>query len=102
MTFVDQSGLVNPTLPQARDEYDFEQMNLLVQALEENFRVLQSVGLLRGSTLFLQGVPASGQDLQVGFVYQDGGYLRIVREGDQFPEGIEAASAVGDVTILTP
>lgn len=102
MTFVDLTGLINPTLPQAREEYDYEQMNLLIQALEENFRTLQQAGLLRGSTLFLQNVPNSGQNLRVGFVYQDGGFLRIVREGEQFPSGFGITSAVGDVTILTP
>ncbi len=102
MTFIDAAGLINPTLPQAAEEYDYEQMNLLIQALEENFRTLTSAGLLRGSTLFLQGVPDSGQNLRVGFVYQDGGYLRIVREGDQFPSGLQTSSAIGDVTVLTP
>ncbi len=102
MTFIDSSGLTNPTLPQAAEEYDQRQMNLLIQALEENFRTLQSVLLLRGSTLFLQAVPASGAGLPVGFVYQDGGCLKIVREGDQFPAGLQATLALGDVTVLTP
>ncbi len=102
MTFVDLTGLINPTLPQATEEYDPEQMDLLIQALEENFRTLSQAGLLRGSTLFLQGVPDNGQGLRAGFVYQDGGFLRIVREGDQFPSGFQATTSVGDVAILTP
>ena len=55
--------------------------------------------LLRGSGLFLQGLPTSGYGLRAGYVFSRAGVLTIVAEGDIWAGGFAVGASVGTPTI---
>lgn len=55
--------------------------------------------LLRGSGLFLLGLPTSGYGLRAGYVFSNGGVLTIVAVGDIWAGGFAVEAAVGHVTV---
>ena len=90
-------------VPEAPREYEVAAFDAIIRTLEDNFRLLTSVTLLRGSGIFLIDPPTSGYQLRVGSVFVDGnGVLRMIQEGDMFTGAISAAGAVGSVTATTP
>lgn len=102
---------VRPRLPlfesRAENEEQYRQdlrdyTQLLVQALEEAFRQLDTPGLVSASAFNLVGFPTNGSDLPVGGVFIDGGLLRVVREGEIFVDTLQASTALGAVTVSTP
>ena len=87
-------------IPQASGDYDAAAFNNIIRIIEENFRLVSAITLLRGNGIYLDGVPRDGHLLNVGEVYVDGdGFLRMVQEGDTFPGSITGTGSVGTLTV---
>lgn len=96
-------GTVIVRIPQAPPEYNSASYNNIIRIIEENFRLLSSIGLLRGGGIFLLNPPIDGTGLGIGEVYVDGdGFLKMVQEGDAFTASVEATGALGTLTVSTP
>ena len=90
--------LIRTILPVAPSEYDQNFVNQLARNLD---RVIDEQ---RNPILNFQGVPsvAVANTLEVGDIFEDAGFLRIVRQNDIFAGSTSATGAIGTVTVSTP
>jgi len=90
--------VVRTILPVAPSEYDQTYVNQLARNLD---RVIDDQ---RNPILNFTGVPGDGvaNTLEVGDIYDAGGFLRIVRQGDILTGSESATGAVGTVTVVVP
>jgi len=90
--------IVRTILPVAPSDYDQNFVNQLARNLD---RVIDDQ---RNPVLNITGVPGDGvaNTLEVGDLFDAGGFLRIVRESDIFSGSNSATGAVGTVTVSTP
>lgn len=95
------SPVIIPRLPLAPGEYSKEHMDLLVQALDNAFDIINGFGTVTAGSIFVEGLPDGSNDLSVGEVYVQDGFLRVVRIQDTFVTTVVAASALGTVTVTT-
>ncbi|MEG9884907.1 MAG: hypothetical protein V6Z86_09970 [Hyphomicrobiales bacterium] len=77
-------------------------MDLLVQAIDNAFDLLTGFGTVTAGRIFVQGLPTASNELEIGEVYVDSGFLRVVREQDTFVTTVSTTSALGTVTVSTP
>lgn len=87
-------------LPRPSAEYSVDYQNQLVRAIVQLQQLVTGIGYLRGSGLFLPGLPIVGYGLRVGEVFSNHGVLTIVREGDIWLDTFSVSVEVGTVTVV--
>ena len=89
--------IVRTILPVAPNDYDQTFVNQLARNLD---RVIDEQ---RNPILNFQAVPsdAVANTLEVGDIFEENGFLRIVRQNDIFSGSTSATAAVGTVTVST-
>jgi hypothetical protein len=93
-----------PALPKPPDSLPADARNYanqLVKALEDYIRLQTGTPLLRGSGLFLPGLPTSEYGLPPDMVFSNNGVLTLVRANAAVVTGSAAVSALGHVTTHT-
>lgn len=90
---------ISGALPKAPQEYDERQVNLIIREIEDRFTLLEGFRYLKGSGMLLVTLQGGGNGLQINEVYQQDGFLRIVRPGDVFAPSFLVRTAVGSVTV---
>jgi hypothetical protein len=90
--------IVRTILPVAPNAYDQTFVNQLARNLD---RVIDEQ---RNPILNIQDVPSDSvaNTLEVGDLFEENGFLRIVRQNDIFSGSTSASAAVGTVTVSTP
>ena len=90
--------VIRTILPVAPVEYNQDFANQLARNLD---RVIDDQ---RNPLLNFDGVPSDGvaNTLEVGDIYDAGGFLRIVRQSDILSGSESATGAVGTVTVVVP
>ena len=90
--------VIRSILPIAPRDYSQVYVDQLRRALD-NFITEQ-----RSPLVNFQGVPSAGaaNTLELGDIFEDGGYLRIVRLNDVYSGSTVGTTAVGTVTVVTP
>jgi hypothetical protein len=90
--------IVRTILPVAPNEYSQNFVNQLARNLD---RVIDEQ---RNPLLNIQDVPSDSvaNTLELGDLYEQNGFLRIVRQNDIFSGSTSATAAVGTVTVSTP
>lgn len=76
-----------------------EYLNQLNRWLESFVRQQTGLPYLRGSGLYLDGLPTSGYGLKPNEVFANDGILTIVRADDIWAGGFAIAVSVGSVTV---
>ena len=94
-----RTGTTIGPLPLPPDQYDRRYLSQLVRSLEMVLKHLAGpdVGYFTGLTL--SDLPVTGQGLEFGQVFSDGGFLRMVRQGEAFPGPLYATASLGTVTV---
>jgi hypothetical protein len=87
------------TLPKASREYDEQQFNLLIRELEDRFVSLEGFRFLKGSGMLLIGLQEGGVGLEINRVYEENGFLKIVKQGSVFVASTSMSTSVGTVTV---
>jgi hypothetical protein len=90
--------VIRSILPIAPAQYDQAYVDQLRRALDL-FITEQRTPLVN-----FQGVPSSGaaNTLELGDIYEDGGFLKIIRLNDVNSGSTVGTTAVGTVTVVTP
>ena len=90
--------VIRSILPIAPAQYDQNYVDQLRRALDL-FITEQRTPLVN-----FQGVPSAGaaNTLDIGDIYEDGGFLKIVRLNDVYSGSTVGTTAVGTVTVVTP
>lgn len=84
-----------------RGEVTQDYIDQLVNAIEQALEGLRRVQALEGSRLWLSNLPTSANMEKVGTVYDEDGYLRIVRANIGYPPSYELSIELGTVTVST-
>lgn len=92
-------GRIGPNLPIAPLEYNRSHMDALIRRIELVFQQIFSPGSAVFTDVKLLRLQANGNGLPVDAIFQDGGFLRIVREGEAFPDTLSMTASVGSVTV---
>jgi|TARA_E500000318_G_scaffold87053_1_gene83897 hypothetical protein len=89
---------IRTVLPIAPNAYDQNFANQLARNLD---RVIDEQ---RNPVLNIQNVPSDGvaNILEVGDLFEAGGFLKIVRQNDKFTGSNSATGSIGTVTVSTP
>lgn len=88
-----------PAPPRPPSIWTLDYGNQLVRWLQNFADQLTGVYLLRGSGLFLPGLPKSAYGLKVDMVWNNDGVLTLVQDGDIAFSPVTAAGAVGTITV---
>ncbi len=90
--------VIRTILPVAPNNYEQNYVNQLARNLD---RVIDEQ---RNPLLNIQNMPSDGvaNTLELGDLYEQNGFLRIVRQNDIFSGSSSATGAVGTVTVSTP
>tara|TARA_R100001460_G_scaffold67326_3_gene107552 strand:+ start:90 stop:374 length:285 start_codon:yes stop_codon:yes gene_type:complete len=90
--------VIRTILPVAPNDYEQNYVNQLARNLD---RVIDAQ---RNPLLNIQDMPSDGvaNTLELGDLYEQNGFLRIVRQNDIFSGSSSATGAVGTVTVSTP
>lgn len=88
-------------LPRSPQIWDHGYISRLVNTIQASLDLLSNPSILRGGELFLSNLPTRGANLAPGYVFSDGGFLRIVREDDVFADSLYVVVSVGTVTVTT-
>jgi len=90
--------VIRTILPVAPNDYEQDYVNQLARNLD---RVIDEQ---RNPLLNIQNMPSDGvaNTLELGDLYEQNGFLRIVRQNDIFSGSSSATGAVGTVTVSTP
>ncbi len=90
--------VIRTILPVAPNDYEQNYVNQLARNLD---RVIDEQ---RNPLLNIQNMPSDGvaNTLELGDLYEQNGFLRIVRQNDIFSGSSNATGAVGTVTVSTP
>jgi hypothetical protein len=90
--------VIRTILPVAPNDYEQNYVNQLARNLD---RVIDEQ---RNPLLNIQNMPSDGvaNTLELGDLYEQNGFLRIVRQNDIFSGSSSATGAVGTVTVSTP
>lgn len=90
--------VIRTILPIAPPVYDQNYVDQLRRALD------LFITEERSPIVNFQGVPGAGaaNTLELGDIFDDGGYLRIVRLNDVYSGSLSAVGSVGTVTVVTP
>lgn len=91
---------IQPGVPRAPDIFTRDWANQLTRWLE-NLQRVGAFSLLRGSGIYLVGLPSSGSGLKPGEVFSNGGVLTIVREGETWLGSVSTTTAIGTLTVST-
>ncbi len=89
--------VIRTILPVAPNDYEQNYVNQLARNLD---RVIDEQ---RNPLLNIQNMPSDGvaNTLELGDLYEQNGFLRIVRQNDIFSGSSSATGAVGTVTVST-
>jgi len=90
--------IIRTILPIAPPQYDQAYVDQLRRALD------LFITEQRSPLVNFQGIPSVGaaNTLELGDVFEDNGYLRIVRLNDVYSGSFSATGSVGTVTVVTP
>ena len=88
-----------PPPPRPGPEYSVDYMNQLNRWLENISRFVVGINYLRGSGLYLNGIPTSGYGLYPGEVFSNDGVLTIVREDDIWMGSFAVSAELGELTV---
>ena len=90
--------VIRTILPIAPPVYDQNYVDQLRRALD------LFITEERSPIVNFQGVPGAGaaNTLELGDIFEDGGYVRIVRLNDIYSGSVSATGSVGTVTVVTP
>lgn len=98
MVDVNQAVIITAP-PRPGPEYAIEYMNQLNRWLENLARIVSGPSYLRGTGLYLVGLPTSGYGLKPGEVFADAGILTIVRPDDIWAGGFSVSTELGTLTV---
>lgn len=92
-------GVVRPQFPVAPPQYNSTYMAEVVRAFSVFLNQVQNPGDLRATNLVLTDLPSSDSGLEVGAVFNFGGYLKISASNTPHPAGLSVLGSVGSVTV---
>ena len=92
-------GVVRPQFPVAPPQYNSTYMAEVVRAFSVFLNQVQNPGDLRATNLVLTDLPSSDSGLEVGAVFNFGGYLKISASTTPHPAGLSVSGSVGSVTV---
>lgn len=98
-TLAQLSVQIIPAPPRPPKEFSYEYANELYRWLENISRYMTGVNYLRGSGLYLPGLPETGYGLIEGEVFSNDGILTIVRLNEIWIGPLYATGEIGDVTV---
>lgn len=90
--------IIRTVLPIAPAQYEQGYVDQLRRALD------LFITEQRSPLVNFQGIPSAGaaNTLELGDVFEDGGYLRIIRLNDVYSGTTVGTTSVGTVTVVTP
>ena len=91
--------VVRPQFPVAPMQYNSSYMSEVVRAFSVFLNQIQNPGDLRATTLVLTELPTSDSGLEVGSIFNFGGYLKITASNTPHPAGLSVLGSVGSVTV---
>lgn len=86
-----------PRIPEAPEDYDKNFMDQLIRALQLFMDRQNDLGFGRFSELTLTNVQGSAGGKEVGYVYQEGGTLKIVLSDDILAPSLVVNTRLGTV-----
>jgi hypothetical protein len=92
-------SVVRPQFPVAPPQYSSTYMAEVVRAFSVFLNQVQNPGDLRATNLVLTDLPSSDSGLEVGAVFNFGGYLKISASNTPHPAGLSVVGSVGSVTV---
>ena len=92
-------SVVRPQFPVAPPQYNSTYMAEVVRAFSVFLNQVQNPGDLRATNLVLTDLPSSDSGLEVGAVFNFGGYLKISASNTPHPAGLSVLGSVGSVTV---
>jgi len=92
-------SVVRPQFPVAPPQYNSTYMAEVVRAFSVFLNQVQNPGDLRATNLVLTDLPSSDSGLEVGAVFNFGGYLKVTASNTPHPAGLSSSGSVGSVTV---
>lgn len=83
-------------------EYQQSYFSALVQSITTYMRNERNPGEGRHTTLVLTALPSSDQGLEVGGLFEHGGFVKITKANTPHVGSLLATGSVGSVTVSTP
>ena len=90
-----------PTFPKAAPEYDQQNLDALVRALDALVRVIRTPGEGRQTTIVLTNLQSNDYGLEPGTIFEVNGALRVSVLYSPYVAGLSATGSVGSVTVTT-
>tara|TARA_E500000331_G_C16720789_1_gene482294 strand:+ start:228 stop:521 length:294 start_codon:yes stop_codon:yes gene_type:complete len=90
-----------PFFPIAPDQYTQTYMAEVVRAFSVYLLQMQNPGEGRHTELVLTNLQTHDRSLEIGGLFQQDGFVKIVRQEAPHPEGLSGATTVGSVTVTT-
>lgn len=92
-------SVARPQFPVAPAQYNPGYMAEVVRAFSLFLNQNQNPGDLRATDLVLTNLPTSDSGLEVGAIFNFGGYLKITASNTPHPAGVSSSGSVGSVTV---
>ena len=90
-----------PFFPIAPDQYTQTYMAEVVRAFSVYLLQMQNPGEGRHTELVLTNLQTHDRSLEIGGLFQQDGFVKIVRQEAPHPEGLLGTGSVGSVTVTT-
>ena len=90
-----------PFFPVAPDQYTQTYMAEVVRAFSVYLLQMQNPGQGRHTEMVLTNLQTHDRSLEIGGLFQQDGFVKIVRQTVPHPEGLSGTGSVGSVTVTT-
>ena len=90
-----------PFFPVAPDQYTQAYMAEVVRAFSVYLLQMQNPGQGRHTEMVLTNLQTHDRSLEIGGLFQQDGFVKIVQQTVPHPEGLSGTGGVGSVTITT-
>lgn len=94
-------GIIPPNFPVAPREYDIRYMNEIVRSFTVFLQQINNPGPWRASSMTLTGLKNNDVGLEIGALFQQEGFVKIVLANKPHPAGTSATGSLGSVTVTT-
>ena len=94
-------NLVLPFFPVPPEEYNQEYMAEVLRSFSVYLSQIQNAGEGRHTKLVLTDLQNHDTSLEIGGLFQQDGFVKIVQQSDPHPQGLSGTGSVGSVTVTT-
>lgn len=95
-------NLIMPHFPVPPSNYDSSYFAEIVRSFTVYLEQYNNPGEDRATRITLSNLPTSNQGLELGALFNHGGYVVITEVNKPYPAGSSATGSVGTVTVTTP